>query len=239
MASQKTVLLKLTGEILKGTEGQLTEKKLCSIAQQIKALSHEYYFGIVIGGGNFFRGSLQGAALGISSPIGHQIGMLATMMNGLIIQDIFNRYNLATTLFCAIPTPGIGEAISDQALKQAHRNHSIALFTGGTGNPFFTTDTTAVLRALQMNASMVWKGTSVDGIYAADPKKVPHAKRYPCISFKEALQMELKIMDATAFALAQEHNLPIKVFNIFEDNALLKAACDPEFGSIIMNTIAQ
>lgn len=234
MQPRKTVLLKITGEIFQSPESHfLSSAKINSIACQIKRLSAYYDFGIVIGGGNFFRGNIQGKALGLSSSVGHQVGMLATVMNGLIVKDLFEQQGIRSTIFCAIPTSEVGVPISHQAIHAAQEKGECLIFTGGTGNPFFTTDTTAVLRALQMNAAEVWKGTTVDGIYSADPKKHPEAAIIKKITFKEALAHNLKIMDATAFVLAQEYKLPIRIFDIFQQDALIKAAHDSTFGSVM------
>lgn len=234
MKSKKTILLKLTGEILRDPDNNaLTNHQLNTVASQIKVLSNQYAFGIVVGGGNFFRGNIQGKALGLSSSVGHQIGMLATMMNGLIVKDLFEQHNIPSTLFCAVPTSEVGIPISNQAIKGAMEKGECLIFTGGTGNPFFTTDTTAVLRALQMEAAAVWKGTNVDGIYTADPRKDTSANIIKEITFKDAVLQNLKIMDATAFVLAREYKLPIRVFNIFHKDALVKAAQDSSFGSIV------
>lgn len=227
-----TILLKLTGEVLlQPSSHTLNDCLVRSIAQQIKQLESTHRFGIVIGGGNFFRGSVQGAALKLTPSIGHQIGMLATMMNGLIIKDLFEQEGLPSTLFCAVPASEIGAPISHQAIENALLNKKLLIFTGGTGNPFFTTDTTAILRGLQINAAHVWKGTTVDGIYTADPKKDRHAQRLSALSYDQALMEKMGIMDATAIALARQHHLPIKVFNIFDDQAIIRAANDQSFGS--------
>lgn len=234
MTAKKTILLKLTGEVFMSRDKKsLDNTMLISIAQQIKQLENTYYFGIVIGGGNFFRGNTHGKALGITPSIGHQIGMLATVMNGLIIKDLFEQQGIVSTLFCAVPSSEIGVTISQQAIQHSIEKGSCLIFTGGTGNPFFTTDTTSVVRGLQINAVSIWKATHVDGIYNADPKINPNATLIKKISYQEALDKNLRIMDATAFALAREYRLPIRVFNIFTDNALIKASEDLEFGSII------
>jgi uridylate kinase len=234
MKSKQTILLKLTGEILKITpENSIDGSMLRSIAQQIQQLSATHYFGIVIGGGNFFRGNKQGAALGLSPSVGHQIGMLATMMNGLMVKDIFEQHGVQSTLFSAIPSSEIGIPISNQNIKHAMQKGICAIFAGGTGNPFFTTDTTAILRGLQIEADCVWKGTNVDGIYSADPRISPDAHLIQRISYQEALTNNLKILDATAFVLAKEHTLRIRVFNIFKDNALIHASQNPQLGSIV------
>ena len=222
MNNKTTVLLKLTGEILiSPTTHALDSQHMRSIAAQIKKLQNTHRFGIVIGGGNFFRGSKQGTALGLTPSVGHQIGMLATMMNGLIVKDLFEQEGLPCTIFCAVPASEIGSPISQQAIQTAHAHNSYMVFTGGTGNPFFTTDTTAILRGLQINAHEVWKCTSVDGIYNADPKTNPRAELLKSVSYNDALLNKLGIMDATAIALAREHRLPIRVFNIFSENALI------------------
>lgn len=229
----KTVLLKLTGEcFLDPATRQLNGSFIRSIASQIKAMP-DYYFGIVIGGGNFFRGSKEGAALGLTPSVGHQVGMLATMMNGLLIKDLFEQEEIHCSLFCAVPSPEVGSPISQQAIMTAQAKGHCLIFSGGTGNPFFTTDTTAILRGLQINAQEIWKGTHIDGIYSSDPRKDPHAVLLPSVSYKQALHDDLKIMDATAFALAAQHKLLIRVFNIFEPHALLKVAQDRTFGSCV------
>ncbi len=234
MSAKKTILLKLTGEIfLSPLTKNLDNAMIKNIAKQIKHLSPHYYFGIVIGGGNFFRGNVQGKALNITTSVGHQIGMLATIMNGLIIKDLFEQEEIPSTVFCALPSSEIGTPISQQAIKQTMEQGTCIIFTGGTGNPFFTTDTTAIVRGLQIQADAVWKATHVDGIYDADPRLNTHASLIKRISFQDALDKDLKIMDATAFALAKENKLAIRVFNIFQPNALLNAAESHDFGSIV------
>ena len=230
--SKKIVLLKLTGEILApNKENLLNADLLESIAEQIKTLSDSHYFGIVIGGGNFFRGTKQGKALGMTPSVGHQVGMLATMMNGLIVKDLFEQHGLPSSLFCALPSPEVGAPVSEQAIKSALSKGHCVIFSGGTGNPFFSTDTTAILRGLQIDAAEVWKGTLVDGVYTADPKKNNDAQLLKNISYKDMLNQQLGIMDAAAIALAQQHNLLIRVFNIFDNKAILHAANDESFGS--------
>lgn len=234
MKLKKAILLKLTGEILKiKPDHSIDGSMLRTIAQQIQNLRANYYFGIVIGGGNFFRGNKQGFELGLSPSVGHQIGMLATMMNGLIVKEIFEQEGVRSTLFSAIPSSEIGIPISNQGIKSALERGDCAIFAGGTGNPFFTTDTTAILRGLQIEADYVWKGTNVDGIYTDDPRLFTDAHLIKRISYQEALNNNYKILDATAFVLAREHGLKIRVFNIFKNNALINASQDPNFGSIV------
>lgn len=234
MDPKKRILLKLTGEIfLSADKASLSAHSINHLLAQIKKLSATHLFGIVIGGGNFFRGSLHGAALGMKSASGHEVGMLATMMNGLILKDLLEQQGMQTTLFCAIQCAQIGTPISQQAIDNALRANHVLIFTGGTGNPFFTTDTNAVLRSLQINADEIWKGTTVDGIYEADPRKNPQAKKLKKVSYHDALLNNLGIMDATAYALAEQHKQRIRVFNVFTPNALLHAVEDENFGSII------
>lgn len=228
------ILLKLTGELfLDRKTHTLTADGAHNVIKQIKALEETHQFSIVIGGGNFFRGNLHGVKLGINASIGHQIGMLATMMNGLIIQDLLEQHKLPNALFCAMPSPEVGKPIAQQTLEASLEKNETLIFTGGTGNPFFTTDTNAILRALQVGAHEIWKGTHVDGIYNCDPKKNPAAYLVKKMHYAQALQDNIGIMDRTAFALAQEYKQKVRIFNIFTDSALIRAAQDTEFGSLI------
>ncbi|HLE76194.1 MAG TPA: uridine monophosphate kinase [Candidatus Babeliales bacterium] len=231
--NKKRILLKLTGEIFLAKDGTSTPENVLTIIHQIKELSDSFQFGIVIGGGNFFRGSQHGVKMGIRSPVGHQIGMLATMMNGLMLKDLFEQHGLSAELLCAMPSPEIGKPISQQSINGSLKKGEILIFTGGTGNPFFTTDTTAILRALQIQADEIWKGTSIDGVYSADPKKDASAHKIETLTFEYAIKQHLGIMDLTAYAMAEQHDETIRIFDIFSPNALLKAARDPEFGSTI------
>ena len=231
--SKKRILLKLTGEIFLDKNGAPTSENVRSVIAQIKKLSDQFQFGIVVGGGNFFRGSQHGARMGVRSSVGHQIGMLATMMNGLMLKDFIEQDDLSAELLCAMPSPEIGKPISQQSIQTSLKKDEILIFTGGTGNPYFTTDTTAILRALQIQADQVWKGTSIDGVYSADPKKDRAAKKFETITFKDAIEKQLGIMDLTAYAMAEQHDETIRIFDIFAPDALLHAARDPQFGSTI------
>ncbi|MCX5922563.1 MAG: UMP kinase [Candidatus Dependentiae bacterium] len=234
MHTKQRILLKLTGEIfLSSDKKSLDAANINALIEQIKTLRATHQFGIVVGGGNFFRGNIQGTALGMTAPVGHQVGMLATMMNGLILKDLLEQQDMPTSLLCAISCPEVGTPISQQTIENAlHKDHTL-VFTGGTGNPFFTTDTNAVLRSLQINAAAIWKGTNIDGVYDANPRTVAHAQLLKKVSYADALQKRLGIMDATAFALAQQHNQTIRVFNIFTPDALLQATNNQDFGSVI------
>lgn len=234
MNGKKRILLKLTGNALLARDGKtLSIDTISAIAQQIKTLAKTHQFGVVIGGGNFFRGSIQGKQLGLTPAVSHQIGMLATLMNGAIIQDIFEKNDLTTTLFSALQCPQISESISHQAINQALADDRTLIFAGGTGVPFVTTDTNAVIRACQMGAHEVWKATNVDGVYNADPHLVPSAHILKTISYADALKKEIKVVDTTALVLGLENQLTIRVFNVFEKNALLQTADQPFFGSTI------
>lgn len=234
MNEKKRILLKLTGEAFLSPEDQtLSAANINSIVAQIKQLSDTHQFGIVVGGGNFFRGRVHGKRLGMTPSVGHQVGMLSTMMNGLIIKDLLEQHGLTTAIFCAITCPQVGSPVAQQTIDAAVGRGQTTIFTGGTGNPFFTTDTTAVLRGLQIHADQIWKGTKVNGVYTADPTKDPHAQLLKKVTYRKALDMQLGIMDSTALALAQAHDQVIRVFDIFQDNALLKATEDASFGSTI------
>ncbi|KKP35567.1 MAG: Uridylate kinase [candidate division TM6 bacterium GW2011_GWF2_32_72] len=231
---KKSILLKLTGEaLLSQDKSHMDPSKILDIARQIKELQGSVTFGIVIGGGNIFRGKLQSKQLGISEAVGHQIGMLATQMNGLILKDLFLQKGIHTSLFCAVPSPEVGKPIAQQAIDSAIECGDCLIFSGGTGNPFFSTDTNAILRGLQIKAYEVWKATNVDGVYTADPKKNQEAKLLKTLTYKEAMNSKLKVMDLTAYALAEENGLKTRVFSIFEKDSLLKANNDPSFGTII------
>lgn len=233
MSKKRRILLKITGEAFLSTQNALDPSLINSLITQIKKLKDEIHFGIVIGGGNFFRGKEHGKRMGITPAIGHQIGIIGTLMNGLIIKDLLEQQGLATALLTAFTCPEIGTPTSDQAIHNSLDNDEIIIFAGGTGNPFFSTDTTAILRGLQISAEQIWKASHIDGIYTADPKKDPHATLIKETTFKYALDNHLGIMDATAFALASEHKLTIKVFSAFVPDALVSAAHKPSFGSII------
>ncbi len=232
--TKKRILLKLTGEaFLSRQNHNLSPDLLNNVIAQIKELRSNYQFGIVVGGGNFFRGNEHGRKMGISRAVGHQIGILATVMNGLMIKDLLEQNELKTSLFTAITCPEIASSISQQAIETALLEDDVIVFAGGTGNPFFSTDTTAVLRGLQINAEQVWKASHIDGVYSADPKANPGAQLLTDLTYKYALDNRLGIMDATAFTLASENKQTIRVFSVFIENALIKAAENPHFGSTI------
>lgn len=234
MDAKKKILLKLTGDTLSvNNDAAASLDIINAVAQQIKTLEKTHLFGIVIGGGNFFRGTSEGEKLDLTPAVGHQIGMLATLMNGLIVRDVFEKQNLNSTLVSSLTCPSTAPTISQQRVDDALRSGHVLIFAGGTGAPFFTTDTNAIVRALQMGARQVWKATDVDGVYDADPHTYPEAQFIKEISYADAIKKGIRVMDAAAFALASEHKLLIRVFNIFEKNALIQAVKQPLFGSKI------
>lgn len=234
--SKRKILLKLSGTILVDqTTGKPSITLLKSLIDQIITLHASHQFALVIGGGNIFRGQKHGKDLQLRASTAHQIGMLATVCNGLVIQDICTQKALDCQLFCAIEVPSIAQNITVAALDAALAAHHLVIFTGGTGNPFFTTDTCAVVRALQIDAHEVWKATNVDGVYTSDPEHNPTAKKITRLLYTDALAQQLAIMDSAAYALANTHKLPIRIFDVFAPNALLNAAHNENFGSILLS----
>lgn len=225
----KTILLKLSGETF--CENQ--SDTITSLIEQIKTITQSHRMGIVLGGGNFFRGSKNGTALGLRPTTGHTVGMVATLMNGLILQDLLLQSGVSCSLHSALPCPTIARPIRQELIDNALTCKSCVIFVGGTGNPFFTTDTNGVVRALQIGANELWKGTKVDGVYDADPEQHANAKKFDTITYKDALDKKLGVIDATALTLAEQEKLPIRVFNLFKPNALINALEKPDFGSTI------
>lgn len=229
MHSKKRVLLKITGMLLTEEHTSL----ICTVIENLISLRNTHQFGIVMGGGNFFRGAKHGKALGITPAAGHSVGMLATLMNGIILKDRLHQAGISARLLSAVPCDTVAYPINQDLIDTAPIKDDILIFAGGTGNPFFTTDTNAVLRALQMGAHEVWKATNVDGIYSEDPRTNANAKLIPRLTHQEALDRALGIMDKTALTLAQEHKISIRVFNLLKPDALRAIAQSPDIGSII------
>jgi uridylate kinase len=234
MLSYKRILLKLSGESLSGDKDSgIDEEILNRYSLQIKEI-HELGVetGIVIGGGNIFRG-LSGTNKGYDRIKGDYMGMLSTVINGLALQSAFENIDIRSRLFTAIPMEPVGERFAESAALNALTNKEIAIFTFGTGNPFFTTDTAAALRAIQIHADILLKGTRVNGVYSADPEKVPEATRYEEITFEEVIKKKLEVMDLTAITLCSENNLPILVFNMNETGNLLRIVTGDNIGTIV------
>lgn len=230
----KRILLKLSGEALQGKQGHgIDENRLLSYVKQVTEITSEgSQVGIVIGGGNFFRG-MSGVDKGFDRVKGDYMGMLATIMNGLGLQSAFQSLGQPARLLTAFRTEPVGEAYSKEKVKEAFKQGEVVIFSGGTGNPFFTTDTAAALRAVEMEADVLLKGTRVDGVYSDDPETNPEAVRFNTLSFNEAYSKNLKIMDMTAFTMCKENNLPIVVFDMNTVGNLSKLLQGHSIGTII------
>ena len=233
----KRILLKLSGESLLGSQDYgIDPTVLAQYAQEVKSVVDQgVEVAIVIGGGNIFRG-VQGAQGGVvDHATGDYMGMLATMMNAMAIQGSFEKFGLITRLLSAIKMEQIGEPfIRRRAIRHLEKGR-VVIFGAGTGNPYFTTDTAASLRAVEIEADIVLKGTRVDGIYDSDPEKNPTAKKYQQITFKEVYDLGLNVMDLTAITLCQENNKPIVVFDMNQPGNLLKLLQGDSIGTLVVN----
>lgn len=226
------ILLKLSGESLMGGQQYgIDPKRLEQYASEIKTvIDRGIEVAIVIGGGNIFRG-LSGASQGMDRVQGDHMGMLATVINGLALQSALENQGVETRLQTAIKIDEVAEPfIRRRAMRHLEKGR-VVIFGGGTGNPYFTTDSAAVLRAIEIKADVILKGTRVDGIYSADPEKDKSAIRYDKISFQDVLSKGLKVMDTTAFTLSQENELPIVVFDMNKDGNLLKVVTGEDVGT--------
>ena len=228
------VLLKLSGEVLAGEEGfGIDPSKATQLAVEVKSI-HDLGIdiGLVIGAGNIFRG-MQAAAKGMQRVTGDYLGMLATIMNAICVQDALENLGIVTRTLSAITVAQIAEPyIRRRAIRHLEKGR-IVVVAGGTGNPYFTTDTAAALRATELGAEVLIKGTKVDGVYDKDPVVHSDAIKYDRVSYKEAIQKELKIMDMTAISLCKENSLPIKVFNINRDGDLKKLILGEPIGTLV------
>ncbi len=230
----RRVLIKISGEALMGKmDYGISPAMLSEVAEQIgRARGKGVEIGIVVGGGNIFRG-VSGAAQGMDRAAADQMGMLATVINALALQDAFERQNIPARVLSAIEVGKMAEPfIRGRALRHL-ANGKIVIFAAGTGNPFFTTDTAATLRALETNADIMFKATRVDGVYDKDPYKFPDARLYDNLSCSEILEHELKVMDAAAISLARDAKLPIMVFNMLADDNIERALDGEKIGTFI------
>ncbi|MDR1694299.1 MAG: UMP kinase [Lactobacillaceae bacterium] len=221
----KRIMLKLSGEgLADGGEEMFSPAIAADLVSQIKAVHNAGTdICLVIGGGNIFRG--RSAPKGLPRSVADQMGMMATVMNGLFLQEALKKADLDVRLMSSLDVPKVCESYVYEKAAGYLEKRRIVIFAGGTGNPFFTTDSAATLKAAEMNCDVVLKATQVDGVYDSDPKKNPNAKRYEAVSFDEAIQKELKVMDTTALALARENNIPIVVFAQSERNSLVDVVC--------------
>jgi uridylate kinase len=233
----KRILLKLSGEVLMG-QGQFgIDPATCArVADEVKeAIETGLQVCMVVGGGNIFRG-LAGAAQGFDRASADYMGMLATVMNALAMQNAMEKVGVQTRVQSAIPMASVCEPYIRRRAERHMEKGRVVIFAAGTGLPFFTTDTTAALRAAEMNCDALFKGTSVDGVYDADPKKVPTAKRYESLGYDRVLADNLKVMDASAVALCRDNNIPIVVFNIREEGNLAAVLRGEGVSTIVRNT---
>jgi uridylate kinase len=232
----KRILLKLSGEVLMGDGGlSIDPTTTARVAQEIAdARAAGFELCVVVGGGNIFRG-MAGAARGMERATGDYMGMLATVMNALAVQNALEQIGVETRVQSAINMPSVAEPfIRRRALRHLEKGR-IVIFAAGVGSPFFTTDTGAALRAAEMGCDALFKGTSVDGVYDADPKKIPTAKRYETVAFSKVLSDDLKVMDASAVALCRDNNIPIVVFNIREQGNLARVLKGEGITTIVQN----
>ncbi|KRO90395.1 MAG: UMP kinase [Bacteroidetes bacterium] len=230
----KRILLKLSGEALLGERQYgIDPIRISQYAQEIKKVTNlGVEIAVVIGGGNIFRG-VSAASNGMDRVQADYMGMLATVINGLALQSALEEENVPTRLQTAIKIEAVAEAyIKRKAVRHLEKKR-VVIFGAGTGNPFFTTDSAAVLRAIEINADVILKGTRVDGVYDSDPEKNKNATQYDSISFESVLRKNLKVMDSTAFTLSQENNLPIIVFNMNKGGNLLKIISGEKIGTIV------
>lgn len=230
------LLLKLSGEALGGESGQgIDPVVLGHFCEQIKqAVTAGIELGVVLGGGNLFRGAALSQA-GMDRVVGDRMGTLATIMNALALGDFLTREGIANQVYAATGIPGVAPTYErDQALENLKQGQ-VVILSGGTGNPLFTTDTAACLRGIELKADAVLKATNVDGVYSADPKVDPQARRYSTISFDDVLTKQLGVMDLTAMVLCRDHQMPVVVFDVSADGALVAISQGADIGTRILS----
>jgi len=230
------ILLKLSGESLAGNGNQgISDSVLEEYAQQvIDIVKVGCEVAIVIGGGNIFRG-LSGSESGFDRVKGDQMGMLATVINSLALENAISRLGGKAKVFTSIRMEPVGELYNRDSVVEAMKNNTVCILAGGTGNPFFTTDTAAALRAVETGADVLLKGTRVDGVYTADPEKDPAAKKFDNISFEDVIGKRLKVMDSTAFTMCRDNNMPVIVFNMNKSGNLKKLVEGEKIGTLVSN----
>ncbi len=230
----KRILLKLSGEALMGDDAYgINRSTISDIVAQIKEIVDlGIEVGVVIGGGNIFRG-VAPAAAGMDRATADYMGMLATVMNALALQDAMRHIGVEARVQSALSIEFVEPYVRAKALRALEKGR-VVIFGAGTGNPFFTTDTAAALRGMEIDADIVLKATKVDGIYTADPKKDPTATLYETVSFDEAIIKDLKVMDATAFTLCRDQKMPIAVFNVFKPGALMRVVMGENEGTRVV-----
>jgi len=231
----RRILLKLSGEVLgnRDTGECIDPKKLDFMAQRVKKL-HKMgvEIGIVLGGGNIFRG-LTGATKGVNRVTGDSMGMLATIINGLAMMNALESIGVPTRVMTSIEMPKLAEPFIQRKALRHFEKGRVCIFAGGTGNPYFSTDSAAALRASEIGADALLKATKVDGVYTADPKKDPKAKKYGSLKYETALEKRLKVMDSAAFALCMDNGIPIIVFDFFDKDALERVVKGESVGTVV------
>ena len=232
----KRILLKLSGESLQGAQGYgIDPQRLGDYARQIGEIAARgVQIGIVIGGGNIFRG-LSGAQKGFDRVKGDQMGMLATVINSLALQSALESLGVAARVMTSIRMEPIGELYAKDRAVEYLQAGRVVIIAGGTGNPFFTTDTASALRGVEIGAEVFLKGTRVDGVYTADPEKDPTAIKFDTITFDEIYKRQLKVMDLTAFTMCKENNLPVVVFDMDTPGNLGKVVAGEKIGTVVKN----
>jgi len=234
MMKYKRILLKISGEALTGKQNfGIDSERLTMYAEEIKrATEHGVQMAVVIGGGNIFRG-LQGTARGMDRVQGDYMGMLSTVINSMALQGALRNMGVKTKLMGGLAIEPIVEKMSKINAIRYLEEQYVVIISGGTGNPYFTTDTASALRGVEIEADIMLKGTRVDGIYTADPEKNPDAMKFETLTYDEAYEKKLKIMDLTAFTLCKENNLPMYVFNMNEKGNLLKVLQGENIGTLV------
>jgi len=226
----KRILLKMSGEVLGGGEAGIDSGRIDTLVEELDELrSHGVQIGLVVGGGNIFRG----ATGGVDRVTGDHMGMLATVINSLAVQDALNKRGIDARVMTAIQMDQIAEPfVRRHAIRHLEQGRMV-IMAAGTGNPFFTTDTAGVLRAVEINADALLKGTKVDGVYDSDPNGNPDAKRFKQLSHQEALERDLRVMDATAFSLSRDNDMPIIVFDVSRRGDLLRIVQGEDVGTLV------
>jgi len=230
----KRILLKFSGEALMGSgDFGLCAETLKSVVAEVKSLRDlGVEVGIVVGGGNIFRGAqIQGS--GIQRTTGDHMGMMATVINALALRDVIESQGMRSQVLSAMSIEGVSTGFNANQVKKNLTDGDVVVFAAGTGSPFFTTDTAAALRGIEIDAEIVLKATKVDGIYTADPKKDPSATRYTSLSYDEVIQKNLQVMDQTAFVLCRDHQMPIRVFDMFKENAVIRIVQGDDEGTLV------
>ncbi len=228
------IVLKLSGEALAGPQGfGIDPDQAAIIAQKIKSVYDlDIQVGLVIGAGNLWRGS-SGVQHGMAQATADHMGMIATVMNGLALQDALERIGVPTRVQTAVTMNQVAEPyIRLRAIRHMEKRR-VVIIAGGTGNPYFTTDTAAALRGMEINADVIIKGTQVDGVYTEDPKKNPNAQRFDRLTYSQAIEYRVRVMDLTAITLCMDHKLPLIVLNIWDDHSLIDAVLGRPVGTLI------